>query len=173
MKKYLVALAILSLVIFASGCASQEKNYDANGISFNYPTTWNVTSTTSAANMTMVLVTDPDFTNTNGTKGTTVIVFKIPKNTSSNINQVMHKTVQNVTQPGETASAIKEVTFNGINANETTFTRKNSDGAQIQSKVIYFERNNKLCIMMLSTVSSDFDAQKKNFELILNSFEFE
>ena len=80
MKKYLFLIVLLVLVVMASGCISNQnqtnqssnKTYSANGISFQYPDTWNLTD--SITKNATLQIESPDFQITNGnpTKGNLV-----------------------------------------------------------------------------------------------------
>jgi PsbP-like protein len=182
LKKYLFAIVLLALVVFASGCTTQgptnqtttmpTKTYNAGGISFNYPDTWNITSQ-STENATIVTLTDPDFTKTNGTKGAGVMILKALKTSGVDMTQVRQQMLSSVQQSGANASATTATTINGINANETTITSTNAQGVQGQIRLIDFEKNNNIYLLMLITIGADIQSQKQNFDVILNSFKAE
>lgn len=55
-KYYLLAVAIVALVVMASGCTTQTgnntttKTYSANGMTFNYPGNWTIINETTNEN---------------------------------------------------------------------------------------------------------------------------
>ena len=91
MKKYfLFVVAIVAIVVMASGCTSQTgnnttatKNYSANGISFNYPSSWAILNETSNENGTVVALGDADIQKNNTVKGNGVTIIKVPENANS------------------------------------------------------------------------------------------
>ena len=93
MKKYfLFVIAIVGLVVMASGCISQTgnnstatKTYSANGMSFNYPDSWSLINQTTHTNSTVVALGDSSFMNKT-LNGNGVIIIKTPKNSSSTPN---------------------------------------------------------------------------------------
>jgi hypothetical protein len=172
MKKYLfVVIAIIALVVAASGCTSQNGNnttatkaYSNNNISFNYPSNWEVISENSSDNGTVVAVGDADIQQNNTVKGNGVTIIKLP-NTANNTADLNTLKTQFASLNGTNST----VTIAGVTANETTISTKvNNVTAQI--KFISFEKNNFLYLIQYATIASDFQTQNGLFDIVTKSF---
>jgi len=173
MKKYfLFVVAIVAIVVMASGCTSQTgnnstatKTYSANGISFNYPSSWAIINETSNENGTVIALGDADIQKNNSVKGNGVTIIKVPQNTNSSGDLANLKTQfagLNGTNSTETIA--------GVTANETTITTK-INNATAQLKFISFEKNNFIYLIQYVTLSSDFQTQQGLFDTITKSFQ--
>ena len=95
MKKYfLFVVAIVAIVVMASGCTSQTgnnstatKTYSANGISFNYPSNWDIVNDTSNGNESVIALGDADIQKNNTVKGNGVAIIKIKQDRSNLVDQ--------------------------------------------------------------------------------------
>ncbi len=170
MKKYFfIVIAIVGIVVMASGCISQTgnnstatKTYSANGISFNYPSSWSLINQTIHTNNTIVALGDSSFMN-NTLKGNGVFIIKTPENssstsTNSNINSRIAKL--NGTQTTQTVD--------GVKANVTTYTTKISNET-VLIKSIIFEKNNYNYRIQFVTIATDIKSQEQMFNTIINS----
>lgn len=204
MKKYLFIVAIVALVIIASGCTSlpgnnnasntTTKTYSSNEINFDYPDSWNVNNA-SKYNVEGIILTDKDFNETNGTKGTVVIITKIPKtiNSSTEMAQILN----NVSGLNETIGTISigsiisnsssgidqikskipgsnstngTISIAGTTANETTFSFKvASQTLMLQN--LEFEKNNFKYMIQFITINTDLKTQQQYFDIITKSFQ--
>jgi hypothetical protein len=171
MKKYfLYVIAIVGLVVMASGCISQTgnnstatKTYSANGISFNYPSSWSLINQTSHANNTVVALGDSSFMN-NTIKGNGVIIVKTPKNSNSTSNSTNLKS-----QIAKLNGTKTTQTVDGVTANVTTFTKQISNET-VLIKFINFDKNNYNYQIQFVTISTDIKSQEQMFNTIINSF---
>jgi hypothetical protein len=177
MKKYLFVVAILVMIVAASGCTFNSgndtssvttKNYNANGISFDYPDMWNLTAQNATGiDAAMVTLSDTDFNKTNGTSGNYAVILKVPKGTL-NIGDLKTQLLSSAKQVGGTGTD-SSVTIDGVTANKTTYTAKNgTDQAQVQ--IISYEKNSSIIMLMYITAKLDPAAQQKYFDVITNSF---
>lgn len=173
MKKYfLFVLAIVALVVMASGCTSQTGNnstatkaYSANGISFNYPDTWAIINETNNENGTAVILGDADFNTNNGTKGSGLVVFKVPKSTNSSAEIANLKTqLSNGTN--------STITIAGVTANETSFNAS-ANNVTAQFKFLDFEKNNFLYLIQYTSVTNGTQTQEGLFDTITKSFQIQ
>jgi len=172
MKKYfLFVVAIVAIVVMASGCTSQTgnstatKTYSANGMSFNYPSSWAILNETSNENGTVVALGDADIQKNNTVKGNGVTIIKVPENANSTADLTNLKTQfagLNGTNSTETIA--------GVTANATTITTK-VNNATAQLKFIYFVKNNFIYLIQYATLSSDFKTQQQLFDTITKSFQ--
>ena len=172
MKKYfLFVIAIVGLVVMASGCISQTgnnstatKSYSANGISFNYPSNWSLINQTTHGNNTYVALGDSSFMN-NTLKGNGVIIIKTPKNSNSSSSNSTNLKSQIAKLNGTKTTQ----TVDGVTANVTTFTTQISNET-VFIKFINFEKNNYNYQIQFVTISSDVKSQEQMFNMITNSF---
>jgi outer membrane lipoprotein-sorting protein len=181
LKKYLFVIALLALVVMSSGCTSNQnqtnqsqiptKTYAAGGISFQYPDTWNVTSTNNG-NVTQIVVADTQFVNSNSTKGSGVLILKLPKTTNINMTQARQEILNQAKQSGKNASN-GTVNIAGLTASETSYSGA-VNGTVESAKIIDFEKNNNLYLLLFVTLGGvDVNAAQPYFDIIINSFKIE
>ena len=171
MKKYfLFVIAIIGLVVMASGCIGQTANnstatktYSANGISFNYPSSWSLINQTTHSNNTVVAFGDSSFMN-NTLKGNGVIIVKSPKNSSSTVNGSNLKS-----QIAKLNGTKTSQTVDGVTANVTTFTTTISNET-VLIKSLSFDKNNYNYQIQFVTITTDVKSQEQMFNTIINSF---
>jgi len=178
MKKYLFLIALLVLVVMASGCISNQnqtnqsstKTYSANGISFQYPNTWNLTDTITK-NATLQ-IESPDFQITNGnpTKGNLVSISKdtIPQGVNLTADNITKSLSTSIKKSGVNATN-ETVNIAGVTATKFSFN-DTVQNATANVWVIAFEKNNILYILTFASVGDDLQKAKQNFETIINSF---
>jgi hypothetical protein len=180
-------ILILIMVVFASGCTNQKETqaanyYNSSSVFFNYPDTWDVARSIEIAGAEVVIVTDPtaskfinesssreDLESLNLTNGTVFMYIMIPKTPDTNLNSTVTEVLQRLTQKGGKITKITNTNVSGIVANETSLIRT-SEGATSEGKIIAFERNDNIYALILITAGNTYESQKKNFDLILNSF---
>ena len=173
MKKYFIfVIAIVALVVLASGCTSQNGNnttatkaYSANGISFNYPDNWTVTNDTTNNNTTIIALGDVDFNQTNGTKGNGVQILKLPQTNNSSAELASIKT-----QFASFNGTNTTTTIAGVTANQTTFNAT-ANNVTAQLRFIDFQKNNFVYFIQYITVSSNFENQQQLFDTITKSLQ--
>ena len=171
MKKYfLFVIAIVGLVVMASGCVSQTgnnstatKTYSANGISFNYPSSWSLINQTTHGNNTVVALGDSSFMNST-LKGNGVIITKSAPNSNSTVNNSNLKS-----QISKLNGTKTNQTVDGTTANVTTFTTKIGNET-VLIKSINFEKNNYNYQIQFVTIATDIKSQEQMFNTIINSF---
>lgn len=179
MKKiylYPFILALLALVIFASGCTqnnnqtnqSKMGSYSVNGLSFNYPIDW-IISTQTRGNINTIVMFDLDLAQSNGTKGNIIRIETFPK-TSNVTYQTAKDGVKNETNITLTTKE-ETVHIAGVNANVTIFNGKDNSGNETQVKLIYFDKDNFTFILKHIIVGGiDIQQQQKYFDIVINSF---
>ncbi len=172
MKKYfLFVVAIVAIVVMASGCTSQTgnnstatKTYSANGISFNYPSSWAIINETTNENGTLIALGDANFKENNSTSGNGVVLYKLKTNNPSSDFANITKSIANLNGTKDTVSIA------GVTANETTFN-DSVNNVTAQVKIIYFTKNNYIYILQYLTIASDFQTQQGLFDTITKSFQ--
>jgi uncharacterized lipoprotein YehR (DUF1307 family) len=179
MKKihlYTFIIALLALVVFASGCTSNNQtnqstygNYSVNGLSFNYPSNWLLTSQSLESNSVVVLY-DPQFQQSNGTKGDRLEIVRQPKRANLTYDSVKTSLTNNTNTTLNTTDS--KVNITGLTGNVTVFTGADTNGTQLQIKLIYFDKNNYTYILSFLTFGGvNNQDQQKYFDIIINSFQ--
>ena len=169
-KYYLFVIAIIGLVVMASGCVSQTgnnttatKTYSANGISFKYPSNWSLINQTTHSNSTVIAIGDSSFNNKT-LNGNGVIIIKTPNNSTSTSNNTNIKS-----QIAKLNGTKTTQTIDGVTANVTTYTTKISNET-VLIKSISFEKNNYNYQIQFATIATDVKLQEQMFNTIINSF---
>ena len=155
----------------ASGCTStsNNKNFSADGISFQYPDTWNATSQVGN-NSTQIMAADKDFIISNGTKGNVVLIIKSSSYSKNNISQTRQQIVNQAQKSGQMAT---NTTLNiaGLNASDISYTGNDTQGNTAYVRLIDFEKNSKMYIILLvSGGGTDVSNAKYYFNTIIQSF---
>lgn len=173
---YSFIVTLLALVVFVSGCTQNNNQtdqnstgtYSVNGLSFNYPVDWVLTSQTRG-NAQSINIFDQSFLESNGTKGSLGVIVSQPKNENLSF--------ENVKNDLKNSSNINNTTDNtvnvaGLNASMTTFTGTDEAGNQTQIKLIYFEKNNFVYIIHFIVAGGiNIQNQQKYFDVIINSIQ--
>ncbi len=173
LRKYyiIVAIALVAIVVFVSGCATNQtsvptKTYSAGGMTFDYPNTWNLTSSVNG-NSTIITISDPEFTNNNGTSGDAAVVLRVAKTNNVTIESIKASMLKNLNQSGNGTTTTR--TVNGITANESTYDVQITN-ATAQIKTIDLEKNNFIYLIMLLTINKNATSEQKYYDVIINSF---
>lgn len=174
MKRYIfLVLAILAVVVFASGCTtSTSQTYNESGVSFDYPMGWTKLSASQmstevegAAPM-VAAVADEDSIS-NNTYQTLVAVQKT--NSTGTLDEGVSASKSALESEGAVVVSESNLTVDGSTAREFTYTMKIGSVDKKES-IIIFEKNNYIYAITLSAKASDFDSQKENFDMIIKSF---
>ena len=172
MKKYAVLLmAVLAVVVFSSGCINQGNNtYNFNGISFNYSSSWQEISNIKTQDA-IAGVGDPDSAdNPTNNVNTLVIVQKVPVPSNSTLKQFYDDTYAKSAQDS-TFQIISDKTIkvNGLTGYENVH-KIMVNGALKEERVIWFEKNGNIYVILCGALIGDFNGQQSNFNIVINSF---
>ena len=182
MKKYaLLIIAILALVVFASGCTTggnqtstqptvPTKTYSGNGISFSYPENWTQLSQISSSNAIVAFGDPKTVDSSTGNVNTLAVIQKVALPSGSTLKQVYDSTYAQFAQD----SSFKTIsdtttTVDGNTAYVNTHTVDVS-GVQKQEKAVWLEKNGNIYVILLGALPSVFDSQQANFDAIINTF---
>jgi hypothetical protein len=177
MKKYpfLIVIILLSLVVLASGCISNNdttnatKTYSQNGISFTYNGTWEVANTTSTN--AVVAVGDPKTVNTQTKDPSTFVLIQKPNATPGSDLQTAY--TQNYAKffNNTTNQRVSEanITVNNNKAFENVYITT-TGGVQSEMRAVWLSQNGKIYVILCGAIPSNFDKEQKNFDLVINSF---
>ncbi|MBI4814330.1 MAG: hypothetical protein HY802_08705 [Methanobacterium sp.] len=162
MKRLIYILAVVLLVVMASGCTSDEwssnKTYSGNGMTFTYPGTWSENATKT--------VTVPAGSNSIAAVGSSDEGFAVGSISASgldtaSIQSVLNQLVQEYQTQGYGSS--KSITVDGSTATVITTTNKDSSG--YYTTIAFWVKNNSL--YYAAYVSNSNSTQ--NMERILGS----
>ena len=188
----LVALLVIILTSSLSGSnspvqpqpASQPVNqtpdiptklFSAGGISFEYPSSWNITTDQINGTNIQILIQDPASVSDPNSKQIAAFTILEVQNPNETLEQQKDDFIQSLTDNGANIapSNSTNITVSGANANETLYTGNDPNYNEIQLKLVYFEQNNIYYIMAFFTKGMDLESQEPYFDIILNSFEFQ
>lgn len=169
MKKYVfLIIAILALVVFASGCTNSNY-YSGNGVSFDYPSSW---KTLSASAPNIAAVADPNsMNNATGDIYTLAAIQKIALPSGQTLKQVYDSTYQQFAQQDSSFKTVSDTTttVDGTTAYVNTHLI-DVNGVQKQEKAVWLTKNGNIYIILCGALPSQFEGQQANFNMIINSF---
>jgi len=176
LKKYFLAIILLVLVVMASGCTTTNQNstksYAANGVSFQYPGSWYIQNLTES-NVTTVQLSDPEYNQTNASKGSFAAIIVGPQTSSADL-ATFRDSLKSEANASGVNSTTNAVNIAGVSANATTFTGKDDSGNQVYLQLIDFTKGNKSFIIFLAAGGgANIDTAKTNFDVIIKSFKVE
>lgn len=173
-KKYIgLIIGFLVLVVSSSGCISTgglvnnlnngNSTYSGNGISFNYPSNWRLSQNNA---------TGPTFSVSvfryNSTDSTGLWIFIMPSNEST---QDVINNGRNFVVSNGTIISNGTLKIDGNTAYQVTcIDNNNGSSTNMRYEGINFVKNGKMYSFFLQAPNKDFDKEKSNFDLILNSF---
>ena len=143
------------------------KVYSANGVSFNYPANWYVDTNTEDG-MKSIFVSNLNDIN----HEPSVFQVSIYPNIGMT-DQEAFEAIQHIIYPsGYNVISKRILTLNGIKAYETIYTINNPNiftEIMKSQQILLVKNNNTYSIDFLATLK-EFDAQKLNLDIMLNSF---
>ncbi|MBU4534720.1 MAG: hypothetical protein KKF16_02550 [Euryarchaeota archaeon] len=174
MRKHVIALLVIFLLVFTAGCTSnsdsqtnETKTLNQNGVSFDYPGTWVVA--TSKANDTIASVADPSSVNAGtGFAETLVSVQRINRTgTFSSMYDQNYATLFNNSSYQRVSES--NITLGNVQARKNVYT-VDDNGLLKQQRAIWIEDNNQIYVILCSALLNQFENERQNFDLIVNSF---
>lgn len=174
MMKYFLALLVISLVIFTSGCTSnnnseinQTQTFSQNGVFFEYPGNWVVA--TSQANDTIVSVADPN--SINAITGYADTSVTIQQRTLTGTLYSMYEENYDILFTNESYQRVFEsnITLDDSQAYENIY-QVDENGVLKQQRAVWLEKNNQVYVILCSALVNQFEKEKQNFNLIINTF---
>lgn len=164
MRRLIYILAVVSLVIMASGCTSDQwasnKTYTGDGITFQYPGTWSENATKA--------VGTPSGSSSIAAVGTDEEAFAIGSISvtgldAASIQDVLDNLVKQYKQQGY--GSVKTVQVEGVNATMLTSTSKDASG--FYYSIAFWTKNNKLYYAVYGSTTKDTETMER----ILGSLE--
>ena len=181
MKKYAFVIAILALVIFASGCTTNQnqtsnqftvptKTYSANGIFFNYPDSWLITNT-SMLNAVVSFGDPSSVDNSTRDVNTLVIIQKVAMQPGMTLKQAFDLNFAKMAtqNPNFQQIADTNTTVDGTTA-YVDIHKIDVNGVQKEEKAVWIGKNDKIYVILCGALPNEFDSQQANFDAIINSF---
>lgn len=159
MKRWASLIAILLIVSFASGCITQPKTYNDNGITFQYPEDWN---TDYKNNVQKMLGSSTTVLDSLGKNGAGVVVAKM-NITGVDLNELTSIFKSSMQLNGYQFISEKNRTVDGSNVQETVLKENSS---QMYGSCIFLQKNNETYLIIVGTPDND----KSTVDMILNSF---
>ncbi len=159
MKRLIYILAVVSLVVMASGCTSDQwasnKTYSVGGLTFQYPGTWSENSTefmsnpSGATGIAAVGTDDEGFAV--GSVSTSIL-------SESDLQQVISQMIQTYKNQGFTTE--KNITVDGVSATLLSTPNKLSEG--YYASIAFWTKTNKLYFAIYgSKTSSDTTSMER------------
>jgi hypothetical protein len=171
-KKYpLLIIALLVSIVAVSGCVSNQNqtnqtSYSQNGVTFNYPSSWQVANTTSPN--AVVAVADPKTVDNQSSPTTLVVIQK--SNATGDLQTVYSENYANFfNNTGNQRVSEGNITVGGAQAIENVYTA-NESGVQKEMRAVWLTRNSQIYVILCSALQSDFNNEQSNFDMIINSF---
>ncbi|MCE7697558.1 MAG: hypothetical protein K8E24_001440 [Methanobacterium paludis] len=177
MKKYpFLIIALLVFVVSASGCVSnQDQNqtnvtsYSQNNVSFSYPGTWQVTNATSPN--AVAAVADPKTVDSNTKVPTTFVVIQKSNATGSDLQTVYNANYATFfNNTGNQRVSDGNITVSGSPAFENVYKTNSSTGKELEMRAVWLSQNNNIYVILCSALTSDFQKEQPDFDLIIDSF---
>jgi len=172
MKKSIVIIFILMAMVTVAGCTSQsneEKNkkFTGNNITFEYPADWVIAN--SQANDTIVAVADPRSVNPQTGYAQTLVVIQKRKGSLYQMYNENYAILFN----NSSYQRISEgnITLGSFQALENTYLVTEGDVKKKQM-AIWIQRGKEVYVILCSALVNEFDKEKANFDIIINSFKF-
>ncbi|MBI5679889.1 MAG: hypothetical protein HZC47_03210 [Methanobacterium sp.] len=163
MKKWIAILAVLLVVVCASGCTSQPQTYSGNGITFQYPGDWSGNWTSEiqqSVGSSSTVLTSLGKDNA-GMAVAKVNIGSVPISIAD-LTSTMKSGFQSA---GYQSVTEKTRTVSGENATEIDF-KYNVSSTQNYGSFTFFKKNTDIYMIMISTP----DNNQQTIDMILNSF---
>lgn len=196
--KYNGILCIMILVVLSSGCIAgvlrpinsgcvagdlspindiyinktSDGTYTVAGVSFKGPDNWNVSAEKQSENFIKISAASyPKDSNSRSSKTPYIIPINIAQfivsiTSTDNLTAYESKPIEH---SGTNRISNDMLIIDGNKAYRQIFT-VNCNGTVLKCEQINFVKNNKGYIMTFQTPESDFNREKPNFDIILNSF---
>lgn len=168
---------IMDTLIIKKGNVPLFNTYFGNGISFNYPCTWALSNDTSDTSENIFSDNDVD---------NSITVFENPSEDSPQFevqiipnNGLSDQDAINQAQNGQDIEWVKisnsTTKIDGNTAYKSTFTDNDTNIFTQLMKIqqIFLIKNGNTYYLTFQAPNKDFDKEKQNFDLILNSFKIQ
>jgi len=169
----IILMATLFMVVLVSGCitndekANQSNNYTKGGVFFQYPHSWGLAKVNSTGGV--AAVGDPQ-TVVNGKPTTSVVIQKYNNTNYYNLQTAYEQNYAKFfNNTGKTKVSVGNFTLNNAKAYETVYTSSES-GIKKKYRAVWLQKGGNIYVILCSAKVEDYDAQKANFDLVINTF---
>jgi len=154
---------------FQSSREAENKRFTGNNITFEYPANWVIAK--SQANDTIVAVADPKSVNPQTGYAQTLVV--IQKRELEGDFYYMYNQNYATLFNNSSYQRISEgnITIGSLKALENTYLIT-EDGVKKKHRAIWIQRGDKVYVILCSALDNEFEKEKINFDIIINSFRF-
>jgi len=174
MKRYILILFMV-MVVAVSGCTSEDsgtenqtKTFTANNISFEYPSDW--VTANSLANDTVAAVGDPSSVDSSGLAQVSVVIQS--RDLKGNLYDMYRDNYETLfTNSSYRRVSETNTTIGGYQAIENIYT-VTSSGTQKKHRAIWIENNGRVYVILCTASADKFDAEARNFDLIVRTLRF-
>lgn len=167
-----IIIAVFVLVVLTSGCLEYIKNgviteepkkYSGYGVSFTYPGTWEVTEKRLSSS-TMIWGLDLQ-----ENRSAEVLISRNELNGNDTVKSYADDEIRKKAKEYSYQLVSNETIIDGISAYDYVYTSLNKDQQQKKGRCIYFEKNGYVYEVGFQAYGKDYDYEKYNFEMIINS----
>jgi hypothetical protein len=159
MKRLIYILAILSLVVMASGCTSSDqwasnKTYSGDGITFTYPGTWSVNDSeavsTQSGSTSIAAVGNDD-------EGFAIGSIAVSGLDTETVQQATNQMVEEYQSQGY--GTAKTITVEGVNA--SMLTSEEADASGLYSTVAIWVKDDKMYYAVYASKTTSTEPWKR------------
>lgn len=159
MKRLIYILAILSLVVMASGCTSSDqwasnKTYSGDGITFTYPGTWSVNDSeavsTQSGSTSIAAVGNDD-------EGFAIGSIAVSGLDTETVQQATNQMVEEYQSQGY--GTAKTITVEGVNA--SMLTSEEADASGLYSTVAIWVKDDKMYYAVYASKTTSTETMEK------------
>lgn len=169
----MISTIVLAMMLACAGIpaaapAIPSKTYDANGVTFNYPQSWQEISPSQLS----VYVTDYTYLAVladQDKNGGTVARFVIVQ-TDTTFDDYLASERAYYVQHYKDSLAEKTTSVAGMSATQFETTGAALSGDKMKSLNIYFEYNHRIYYLTFSTPLANYEKAKPGIDLVVNSF---
>lgn len=168
---FLIVLVVLSILSVYKALTPQ--NYSDNGVSFNYPGTWNQLSAkdwnlnSTSSNPIIAIVGDSN--NAQNSSYVTMVTVK-KTNQSGTLDEIVAESKADLQRDNKAVMiSDKNITVNGVKAHDVLYN-VTMDGVKKEARLVVLAKNNTVYSLNLSAPDSEFANQKENFDMVVKSF---
>ena len=172
-KSLIIILFIVMAMVSVAGCTSQSKEenkrFTGDNITFEYHADWDIAN--QQANDTIVAVADPKSVNPRTGYAQTVVVIQ-KRRLEGDFYQVYNENYATLFN-NSSYQRVSEgnITIGSYQALESTYLVTEGDVKKKQM-AIWIQRGEEVYVILCSALASEFDKEKANFDIVINSFNF-
>ncbi|MCD7781419.1 MAG: hypothetical protein LUG89_01790 [Methanosphaera sp.] len=159
-------VAAIGVVLYTSGITSTSGvTYSANGVSFNYPSTWMQANTTAESTVAAVALTDDP--------SVSVVIQKVPESFGSDIQNASSYNL-GFLQQSEGYSDIQMInsSINNQSVVMHRYLQNNNEGTQVEHVATWIKADDgNIYVILFTTPIESYEQQRSSYDLIAGTFE--